>query len=107
MLKKISGKFSEENPSYNLVRLKTWGLKSGLTILDQGIYSGANFLTSILLAKWLSNIEFGGFAIGLAALTFFMQVYTSFALEPMSVLGPSGYRDRLASYLMGQVRLLL
>ena len=83
-----------------------WGLKGGLGILDQAVFSGANFLISVFLARWLNNEDFGEFAIGFAVLTFFMQVYTSFTLEPMSVLGPSAYRDRIASYLLGQVRLL-
>jgi O-antigen/teichoic acid export membrane protein len=96
----------EEKILANLPLLKRWGLKGGLAILDQVVFSGANFITSILLAKWLSGKDFGGFAIGLAVLTFFMQIYTSFTLEPISVLGLSGYRDRLISYLMGQVRLL-
>ena len=91
----------------NYLRLKKWALKGGLAVLDQAVFSGANFLSSILLARWLSSINFGEFAIGLAILTFFMQVYTSFALEPMSVLGPSGYQDHLPSYLMGQVWLLI
>lgn len=96
----ISGLASFANTFYR------WGLKGGLGILDQVVFSGANFLTSVFLARWLSNKDFGEFAIGLAVLTFFIQVYTSCALEPMSVLGPSDYRDRLASYLFGQVWLL-
>ena len=106
MVKTYIEKLSGEKLFDNFARLKVWGLKGGLAVFDQAVFSGANFLTSILLARWLSNKDFGGFAIGLAILTFFMQVYTSFTLEPMSVLGPSGYRDRLVSYLMGQVWLL-
>jgi len=30
-------------------RLKHWALKGGLAILDQGLFSGSNFVTSILL----------------------------------------------------------
>lgn len=86
--------------------LYRWGLKGGLGVLDQVIFSGANFLISVFLARSLRNEDFGEFAIGFAFLTFFVQVYTSFALEPMGVLGPTGYRERIASYLSGQVRLL-
>ncbi|HET9908184.1 MAG TPA: oligosaccharide flippase family protein [Anaerolineales bacterium] len=84
----------------------SWGVKGGLGILDQVIFSGTNFLTSVFLARLLSKDEFGQFAVGLAFLTFFTQIYTSFALEPMSVLGPSDYSDRIAAYLMGQVTLM-
>ena len=106
MVKAYIGKIFGEKPFAVLTRLRHWGLQGGLAVFDQAVFSGANFVTSILLAKWLSSKDFGGFAIGLAVLTFFMQVYTSFTLEPMSVLGPSGYRDRLVPYLMGQVWLL-
>ena len=57
----------------NYLRLKKWALKGGLAVLDQAVFSGANFLSSILLARWLSSINFGEFAIGLAILTFFMH----------------------------------
>lgn len=75
-------------------------------ILDQGLYSGANFVTSIVLARTLSREHFGAFALGFAVLSFFMQVYTSFALEPMGVIGPSDYAGRIRSYLLGQTQLL-
>ena len=94
------------NVSLSVERVKRWGLKGGMAILDQGIFSGANFLISVFLARWLSNEDFGAFAVGFAVLSFFMQVYTSFALEPMSILGPYNYRDRINSYLLTQVRLL-
>lgn len=87
-------------------RLRKWGMKGGLAILDQGVFSGANFLLTILLARWLEASEFGQFAIGFAVLTFFIQVYTSFVLEPIGVLGTSNYADRLSSYLKSQVKLL-
>ena len=87
-------------------RIKRWGFKGGTSILDQAVFSGTNFLVSVLLARALSNEDFGAFAIGFAMLTFLMQVYISFALEPMSVLGPSHYRDRIGSYLLAQVHLL-
>jgi len=106
MVKAYIEKISGEKPAVILGRLKGWGLKGGLAVFDQAIFSGANFIVSIILAKWLTSKDFGEFAIGLAIITFFMQVYTSFTLEPMSVLGPSGYRDRLVPYLMGQVWLL-
>lgn len=99
-------KFHIEKIIATLALVKRWGVKGALAILDQTIFSSANFIVSILLAKWLGDKDFGGFAIGLTIITFFMQVYTSFSLETISVIGPSGYHDRLYSYLMGQIRLL-
>lgn len=95
------------NISRLLNLLRHWGIKSGLGILDQGMYSAANFIVSILLAKWLEKNEFGAFSVGFAILMVFLQIYTSFVLEPMSVLGPSNHKNHLINYLLGQVRLLL
>lgn len=75
-------------------------------ILDQAVFSGANFIASVLLARWLSGAEFGAFAIGYVVLTFFFQIYSSFVLEPIGVLGPSHYSERLPAYLLTQVKLL-
>lgn len=61
---------------------------------------------SIFLARQLSYADFGELAISLAILSFFIQLYTSFSLEPMSILGPSNYQDHLSSYLLAQVKLL-
>jgi len=97
----------EENGLASLAStIYRWGLKGGLGILDQGLFSGANFLAIVFLARSLDTEDFGGFAVGFAALSFFMQIYTSFVLEPMSILGPSNYRERIGSYLLAQVRLL-
>ena len=90
----------------SIEHIKHWGLKGGLAVLDQGLFSGANFLISVFLARWLGKVDFGAFAVGFAVLSFFMQIYTSFALEPMSIIGPYRYRDRIDSYLLAQVQLL-
>lgn len=87
-------------------QIKRWGVKGGFAVLDQGLYSGANFIGSILLARWLDVRQFGEFAIGFTILIFFMQIYTSFILEPMGILGPSNYGDRLKPYLRRHVDLL-
>jgi len=88
----------------SLERIKRWGVKGGLSILDQGIYSGSNFVVSILLARWLSLDEFGAYAIGFTILTFISQVYVSFLLDPMSVLGTAHFSDDLKAYFAVQLR---
>lgn len=86
-------------------RLRKWGMKGGLAILDQGVFSGANFLLTILLARWLVPDQYGAYAIGFSALVFFLQLLFSFVLEPMAVLGPSSHGEDLSDYLSAQVRL--
>ncbi len=86
-------------------RLQHWGFKGGITILDQGLFSGANFLASILLARWLTPTEYGAYALSFAILMFFYQLHTSIILSPMGVIGPAAHGDNLSFYLQGQARL--
>lgn len=102
----LEKKFGEKQLAV-FVRLRSWGLKGGLAILDQGVFSGANFLLNILLARWLIPEQYGAYAIGYSALFFFLQFLGAYILEPMAVLGPSNYPANLAGYLASQVRLYL
>jgi O-antigen/teichoic acid export membrane protein len=86
-------------------RLKNWGIKGGLSILDHGLYSGANFILSILLARWLLPSHYGIFSIAFAVYQFAYQAHNAVILEPMSVLGPSRMFHRLTDYLRDQIRL--
>src|SRR6266542_4967051 len=86
-------------------RLKHWGLKGGLSIVDQGLYSGANFVLSILLARWLIPANYGIYSIAFAVYQFVFQAHNSLILEPMSVLGPAKMPHRLADYLRDQIKL--
>ena len=52
MIRAYIEKFSGENLFDNYVRLKHWGLRGGLGIADQVIFSGANFLVSILQLEY-------------------------------------------------------
>lgn len=86
---------------------KRWGLKGGMAILDQGIFSGSNFILNILLARWLLPEEYGAYAVGLSVSVLFLQLLMSYIMEPMGVLGPSHFGSNLKSYLLAQLRLYL
>ena len=86
-------------------RLRTWGIKSGLSILDQGLVSGAGFLLSFLLARWLNREVYGAFAVAFATLLFFTGFHNVLLLEPMSVMGPARYSDRTSAYFAAQCRI--
>lgn len=75
-----------------------WVTKGGLAVVDQGLTTGSNFLISILLARWLTAEEYGAYAVAFAIYLLIIMLYQSVLLEPMSVYGPSAYRDRLRSY---------
>jgi O-antigen/teichoic acid export membrane protein len=91
--------------SFVITHLKTWGIKGGLSLLDQGLYSGANFVLSIVLARWLLPSQYGVFSIAFAIYLFAYQIHNAILVETMSVLGPASNHHRLANYIREQIRL--
>src|ERR1700719_1599604 len=85
-------------------RLWFWGLRSGLSLLDQGLFSGSSFLLNIFLARWLSKEAYGAFAVCFAGMLFLTGFHNVLLIEPMTVIGPSCYPDRLIRYFGAQLR---
>jgi O-antigen/teichoic acid export membrane protein len=65
-------------------QLKTWAKKGSLAVLDQALFSGANFLVNILLARWLPPEEYGAFAVALSIYYLLLGFHTAVITEPMS-----------------------
>jgi O-antigen/teichoic acid export membrane protein len=86
-------------------RIRTLGVKSGLSIVDQGLVSGAGFLLSFLLARWLNSEIYGAFAVAFATLLFLSGFHNILLLEPMSVMGPARYSDRTPLYFAAQLQI--
>ena len=86
-------------------RVRTWGIKSGLSIVDQGLVSSAGFLLSFLLARWLNSEVYGAFAVALATLLFLSGFHNVLVLEPMNVMGPARYSDRAPLYFAAQLHI--
>ncbi len=80
-------------------KLIPWAMKGGLAILDQGVFTGSNFVISILLARWLSPEQYGSYAVAFAIFLFILTFYQALLLEPMLVFGGSVYRNCLRGYL--------
>ena len=80
-------------------KLIPWAMKGGLAILDQGVFSGSNFIISILLARWMSAEEYGTYAVAFAVFLFLLNFHQALLLEPMLVFGSSVYRDCLRGYM--------
>jgi O-antigen/teichoic acid export membrane protein len=83
-------------------RLRTWGLKSALALVDQGLFSGAGFLVNLLLARWLAPDSYGAFAVAFAAFLFISGFHNVLLLEPMTVMGPGRHSDNLPGYFRAQ-----
>ncbi len=80
-------------------KLIPWAMKGGLAILDQGVFSGSNFVISILLARWMSAEQYGTYAVAFAVFLFLLNFHQALLLEPMLVFGSSVYRDCLRGYM--------
>src|SRR6476620_5455209 len=61
--------------------------RRSLTILDQALVSGSNFITGIILVRGLGLVEFGRFTIAYAILLLANSVQLSFISSPMITLG--------------------
>jgi O-antigen/teichoic acid export membrane protein len=81
-----------------------WGIRGGMSLLDQGVYSGANFVFSVLLARWLTGVDFGVFAIVFATYSIFYQLHTAYITDSMNVLGPANYKANIKAYIVGQLK---
>lgn len=79
--------------------LKIWPLRGFFALLDQGLISGSNFVIAILLGRWLAPQQYGSYALAFEVFLFMSIVYASLILEPMSVFGPSLYKNDFNAYL--------
>jgi O-antigen/teichoic acid export membrane protein len=84
-------------------RLRVWGIRSGLALVDQGLTSGAGFGVNLLLARWMPAELYGAFAVAFAGFLFISGFHNVLLLEPMSVLGPSRHAERLPAYFRAQI----
>lgn len=82
-----------------------WVLRSGIAVLDQGLIAGSNFVTGVLLARWLRPGDYGAYALAYGLFLLLTLVYGSIVLEPMSVFGGATYQDCLTGYLRSLFRI--
>jgi glycosyltransferase involved in cell wall biosynthesis len=75
------------------------------SIADQAIFSGTNFTINVLLARWLSQEEYGAYSVAWSVCFILVALHNAVILEPMSVVGPAEFGTRLRSYLKLVTRL--
>lgn len=88
----------------NLPRLKKWIFRTGFAVADQAVFSGSNFLINIVLGRWLSPEEFGRYALGFSFLIIFFQLYVSFLLDPMAVIGQLHFHGNLKPFFVAHLK---
>jgi len=75
-----------------------------VSLLDQGLTSGAGFLLNLFLARWLTAESYGAFAVAFATLLFVSGYHNVMSLEPMSVFGPANYAHKMIAYFRAQIK---
>ena len=72
--------------------------KGLVSILDQGLFSGMNFVVSILLGRWLLPVAYGSYSVAMSIFLLASGVYSSIVLEPMSVFGSKAQQNQSEKY---------
>lgn len=76
-----------------------WAPKCAVTLFDQGLVSGSNFLLGVLLARWLGPEQYGVYAITFSLFLLVAQIYQALVMDPMGALQPALYPKSRRSYL--------
>lgn len=83
--------------------IRHWGIKSALSLVDQGFTSLTGFAVNLLLARWLAPELYGAFALAFTAFLFVSGFQNVLLLEPLSVIGPARHAGTLREYFARQV----
>jgi O-antigen/teichoic acid export membrane protein len=78
--------------------LRNWAGRGFWAVIDQALFAGANFLVSILLARWLEPAAYGAFSLAYAIFLLLGTVHTGLWTEPMLVYGSGRFREDFAAY---------
>lgn len=93
------GEPSEQSRQSALKKFFVWVTRGGLAVLDYGLISGSNFLLGILLARWLSQEQFGAYALAFSIFILVGFLYQGLLLEPLSVFSGTLFHDNIRGYL--------
>lgn len=93
----------------SITRPAFWARKSALALIDQGLFTGGNFILNILLARWLEPERYGAFVLAYSVFLFVSAFHTAIVTEPMTVFGAGKYLNQFEKYfgivLFGQIGL--
>lgn len=94
-----------------LKKIFRWVRKGGFAILDQGLFALSNFLVNIFLARWLTQNDYGAFAVAYSIFNLFGAFHATMLTEPMLIYGAGKYaadfRKYLGSLLLGHLGVAL
>ena len=80
--------------------LSSWLQKGSWSVLDQGLFAMSNFAVNVLLARWLTPVEYGAFTlVSFVVLLLIGVLHTGMFTEPMLVFGSGTFQHRRKPYL--------
>ncbi len=72
--------------------------KGFASILEQGLFSGISFITSLLLGRWFLAEEYGAYSVAMSIFLLLAGLYSSLILEPLSIFGAQTSEDQRDKY---------
>lgn len=81
-----------------------WLKKGSWSVVDQALFSGANFVLNILLARWLVPRDYGAFTVAFTLFLLLGLFHTALLTEPMLVYGAGRFRGRFEPYMRALLR---
>jgi O-antigen/teichoic acid export membrane protein len=68
------------------------------TLTDQALLAFSNFAGNLVLARWLTPIEYGGYVSASALFWMITSAHSGLLTEPMMVFGSARFHNQLSSY---------
>ena len=78
---------------------RAWARTGAWTVADQALFAGANFVVSVLLARWLTPEGYGAYTVAFTVFLLLGALHSGFLVEPMMVFGSGRFERRLRPYL--------
>jgi O-antigen/teichoic acid export membrane protein len=82
--------------SRHAVRMST---RFGLAVCDQAIFAGASFVFTVLLARWMTQTDFGAFSVAYAFYILLQNIYEGLVHEPFGIFGSGRLLHQLNVYV--------
>jgi len=81
-----------------VAKIKRLSRDSLFGVIDQGLFSTSNFLINVFFGRWLSESDYGLYAILYTVFLFLSTLQSSLIFEPMAVFGPGDFLHKGKSY---------
>ncbi|NMC53993.1 MAG: oligosaccharide flippase family protein [Chloroflexi bacterium] len=101
---KLSKRLAENLQDGSLLKqIKRLSKDSLFGVIDQGFFSTTNFLINIYFGRWLSESDYGAYAIVFTIFLILSTFQSSLIFEPMAVFGPGDFHSNGKTYFKSLV----